>query len=102
MSEELHANPTKPHVTEAEVKPAAIVAGRTGTKTRAKTKSEAVIALLTRSRGATIDEMMTATDWQAHSVRGFIAGTVKKKLGRSVTSETTSKGRVYRIVAEAD
>ena len=45
--------------------------------------------------------MMTATGWQAHSVRGFIAGTVKKKLARPVTSETTSKGRVYRIAAEA-
>jgi hypothetical protein len=100
MSEEVHTTPTKPPVTEAEAKPAAVIAGRTGAKTRAKTKSDAVIALLTRSRGATIDEMMTATGWQAHSVRGFMAGTVKKKLGRSVTSETTSKGRVYRIVTE--
>lgn len=101
MSEEVHATPTKPHVAEAEAESAAVIAGRTGAKTKAKTKSDTVVALLTRSRGATIDEMMTATGWQAHSVRGFIAGTVKKKLGRSVTSETTSKGRVYRIVAEA-
>lgn len=101
MSEEVQTTPAKLHVAEAEAKPPAVVARRTGTKTRAKTKSEAVIALLERSRGATIDEMMTATGWQAHSVRGFIAGTVKKNLERSVTSETTSKGRIYRIVAEA-
>ena len=67
---------------------------------RRRTKSDAVIALLSRSRGATIDEMMKATDWQSHSVRGFLAGTVKKKLGRTVTSEITDKGRVYRIMAE--
>ena len=101
MSEKVHITPTKPLVTETDARPVAAVAGRTGTKTRTKTKSDAVIALLTRSRGATIDEMMTATGWQAHSVRGFIAGTVKKKLARPVTSETTSKGRVYRIAAEA-
>lgn len=100
MSEKVHATPTKPPVTEDEGKPAAVIAGRAGAKIKAKTKSETVVALLTRSRGATIDEMMIATGWQAHSVRGFIAGTVKKKLGRSVATETTSKGRVYRIVAE--
>lgn len=65
-----------------------------------RTKSDAVIALLSRSRGATLDEMMKATDWQSHSVRGFLAGTVKKKLGRTVRSEITDKGRVYRIMAE--
>lgn len=81
---------------------------QTGTRLQSKktqrkraTKSEAVIALLSRSRGATIDEMMKATDWQSHSVRGFLAGTVKKKQGRTVTSEITDKGRVYRIIAEA-
>lgn len=65
-----------------------------------RTKSDAVLALLSRSRGATIDEMMKATAWQSHSVRGFLAGTVKKKQGRTVTSEITDKGRVYRIIAE--
>ncbi|MBL4859111.1 MAG: DUF3489 domain-containing protein [Erythrobacter sp.] len=64
------------------------------------TKSDAVVALLSRSRGATIDEMMKATAWQSHSVRGFLAGTVKKKQRRAVTSEITDKGRVYRIIAE--
>jgi hypothetical protein len=42
--------------------------------------------------------MARATGWQAHSVRGFLAGVVKKKLGFTLTSEKTSWGRVYRIV----
>ncbi len=63
------------------------------------TKSDTVIALLTRPGGATIDAMMAATGWQAHSVRGFLAGTVKKKLGKPVSSEKTDAGRVYRVGA---
>jgi hypothetical protein len=42
--------------------------------------------------------MARATGWQAHSVRGFLAGVVKKKLKQNLTSEKTSSGRVYRIV----
>ena|SRR5690606_24078011 len=71
-------------------------------RTRKKTKSDAVVALLRRPRGATLDEMMKATGWQSHSVRGFLAGTLKKKLGRAATSEVTDKGRVYRIAPEAE
>jgi hypothetical protein len=61
------------------------------------TKSSVVIALLSRPEGATVDAMMKATGWQAHSVRGFLAGTLKKKLGKAVMSEKTDAGRVYRI-----
>ncbi len=70
-------------------------------KSARKTKSATVIALLSRPRGATLDEMMKATGWQSHSVRGFLAGTVKKKLGNSITFEAGDKGRAYRIAAEA-
>jgi hypothetical protein len=62
----------------------------------ASTKSDALIALLSRPQGATIEAMMKASGWQAHSVRGFLAGTLKKK-GKSVSSEKTDKRRVYRI-----
>jgi hypothetical protein len=66
------------------------------------TKSSAVIALLSRPEGATIEAMMHATGWQAHSVRGFLAGTLKKKLGKAVSSDKTDAGRVYRLVEAKD
>ncbi|MFZ0495174.1 MAG: DUF3489 domain-containing protein [Methylocella sp.] len=50
------------------------------------TKQERVLTLLSQSEGTSIEEMMQATDWQQHSVRGFLAGTVKKKLGFPLTS----------------
>jgi len=62
------------------------------------TKQEQVLSLLRRSGGATIDEIMQATDWQQHSVRGFLAGTVKKKLGLTLSSSKVADGvRRYRI-----
>lgn len=69
-------------------------------KTKRATKSDAAIALLSRPRGATIDDMMKVTGWQAHSVRGFLAGTVKKKRGLAVASEAGDKDRIYRIASE--
>jgi hypothetical protein len=62
------------------------------------TKQERVVTLLSQSEGASIEEMMQATDWQQHSVRGFLAGTVKKKLGFPLTSVKPNDGvRRYRI-----
>lgn len=63
------------------------------------TKQDRVLTMLHRTDGASIPEIMAATDWQQHSVRGFFAGTVKKKLGFDlVSSRDGSKARRYRIV----
>ena len=64
---------------------------------RPDTKHARIIAMLRQSTGATIAAIMAATDWQQHSVRGFLAGVVRKKLGLNLVSEKTDKGRVYRI-----
>ena len=62
------------------------------------TKHDRVLELLSRRDGATIPEMMEATGWQQHSVRGFLAGTVKKKLGFPLTSsKAEGELRRYRI-----
>ncbi len=68
------------------------------TEVRKGTKQALLIDLLKRKRGATIDDIVDATGWQPHSVRGAISGTLKKKLGLAVASEKIgSRGRVYRI-----
>ena len=65
------------------------------------TKHDRVLTLLSRREGATIPELMKATDWQQHSVRGFLAGTVKKKLGFTLTSKKADgELRRYRIEAK--
>ncbi len=61
-------------------------------------KIAAITALLRRAKGASIEDLMQATGWQAHSVRGAMSGTVGKKLGLNVISEKTGTVRLYRIV----
>jgi hypothetical protein len=67
------------------------------TTTRPDTKHARIIAMLRAPTGTTIAAIMTATEWQQHSVRGFLAGIVRKKLGLNLVSEQTDKGRVYHI-----
>ena len=64
-----------------------------------KTKQQACLDLLSRRDGATIEELQVATRWQQHSVRGFLAGAVKKKLGLTLVSEKPDeKPRRYRTL----
>ena len=65
--------------------------------TRPDTKHARILAMLRTPAGATIAAIMATTEWQQHSVRGFLAGVVRKKLGLNLISEWTDKGRVYRI-----
>ncbi|MEZ5879426.1 MAG: DUF3489 domain-containing protein [Nitratireductor sp.] len=67
------------------------------------TKAATVLALLRSKHGASIDEMTRATGWQVHSVRGFLSGTVKKRMGLTLGSEVDNSGtRRYRIAGGAD
>ena len=66
--------------------------------TRADSKQAKLIEMLKRPDGATIDEIVKKFEWQPHTVRGAIAGALKKKLGLDVQSEKVEgRGRVYRI-----
>jgi hypothetical protein len=69
-------------------------------RTRDNTKQATLIAMLRRPEGATIPQMASALDWQPHTVRGTLAGALKKKLGLTLVSEKTAgTDRVYRISA---
>jgi hypothetical protein len=82
---------------------------KTSTKTKARTRPAQAVAspktklgrleaMLRRAEGATIGQIAKALDWQMHSVRGAISGSLKKKQGLSVVTEKTADGdRVYRI-----
>ena len=73
-------------------------ASRDEQHTERVTKHDRVLELLSQRNGASIPEMMEATGWQQHSVRGFLAGTVKKKLGFTLTSaKSEGELRRYRI-----
>ena len=67
-------------------------------RSRDDSKQAQLIVMLKRTKGASIEEIVAAFGWQAHTVRGAIAGALKKKLGLDVTSEKDEKrGRVYKI-----
>jgi hypothetical protein len=62
-------------------------------------KQAAVIAMLRRPEGATVDEVRAATGWQPHTVRGLFSGALRKKLGLPVIAAQEDRGWVYRIAA---
>jgi len=81
-------------------KPVTGARSKTKPPTGKQTKQQTCLDLLSRPEGATIEELQVATAWQQHSVRGFLAGAVKKKLGLTLLSEKPGAGpRRYRIAS---
>ena len=73
-------------------------AGQAAKTQERTTKAARVIAMLRQPGGVTLEEIASATGWQAHSIRGFLSGTAKKKLGHTLKTERRGDGkRVYSI-----
>lgn len=69
---------------------------------RTDTKTETVLKKLKLARGATVEQIVEATGWQAHSVRGFLSAVIRKKLGLNLASDVGKDGkRRYRVIAAA-
>lgn len=96
-SKRTHKKTARPQAKSKMVK---VAAGLRGDRAAPQTKQETILNLLRAPGGTTIAALMKATDWQQHSVRGFFAGVVRKKLGLALESKATDTGRVYRIFSE--
>jgi len=98
---------TKSNVARAITAPPASVSARSLKASAPKAaapkrgKIDKIIAMMRRSKGATINDLTKATAWQAHSVRGAISGTLRKKQGLNVVSEKSGDVRLYRITDKA-
>jgi hypothetical protein len=83
---------------EKSAKPKKAAKPAQATAPRAGTKGAKILALIGRTGGATLAAIMKATGWQAHSVRGFLSGTVGKKMGLTVSSlKGEHGGRIYSV-----
>jgi hypothetical protein len=84
-------------LTKNTKKTAALGAKKTPSAPVQATKLEQIVKLLHRSKGADLSELMSATGWQAHSVRGALSGSVRGKLKLLLTSEKIDGRRVYKV-----
>jgi hypothetical protein len=87
--------PQTPRRRHAPARPSTPASSRS--TVRDGTKAGRIVEMLRAPAGATIAGMMSATGWQSHSVRGFLAGMVRKKLKLNLVSEPSDKGRIYRV-----
>ena len=69
-----------------------------GKQARSESKQDHLVSMLRSPTGATIATMMKASGWQQHSVRGFLAGVVRKRLKLKLESETSDGNRIYRVI----
>ncbi|CAN5279281.1 hypothetical protein BH10PSE7_BH10PSE7_23760 [soil metagenome] len=89
---------TKTKPSKPAVKGRATPKKRQASAAVAGTKAASILKLLSRAEGATIEELVMTTGWQQHSIRGFFAGHIRKKLGLELSSEKTEDGlRHYRV-----
>jgi hypothetical protein len=109
MTKTIKTSAPKPAVPAGKRTAAAAPARKTGKSTKAAvpvappqptgSKQAQLITLLKAPDGATIEQMTSATGWQAHTVRGAISGVLRKKLGLNVVCAGDAGSRAYRIVA---
>ncbi len=90
-----NAAPKKPASATAQTNKPTV---KTAAPARKESKKDLVLRLLQRETGATLTELMTATGWQAHSVRGFISGSLRKKLGLTIERLKDANEPTYRAV----
>jgi hypothetical protein len=104
-SAQLRPAPTKPGATRKTAASKRKPVPSTGKPTRKarsasrpQSKQDRVVALLRRTEGVTVAAVMKVTSWQKHSVHGFFAGVVRKKLGLNLVSAESNGKRIYRVV----
>jgi hypothetical protein len=88
-------------ITDDPAPATSITSGTEPLRRRIGTKQDTLIAMLRAPEGATIEELVAATGWLSHTVRGSMSGALKKKLGLIITSEKMDgRGRVYKLQTE--
>jgi hypothetical protein len=92
-----NAGPSRSKSRPNQKKQRAIKTAPPAVAARADTKGARIVAMLRAPAGATIASMIAASGWQPHSVRGFLAGVVRKRLKLNLISEKGDGGRIYRV-----